>query len=280
MNFFRRHNRSVPVLTYHSLNVHQNSYAGNDHCAFESDLRTMDRLGLKIIPLSRVLDWYEGRISYREVKECVAVTLDDGSWLDYHDVIHPSCGTQVSMFNLLKQFQRSVTRVPQLSLHVSSFVIASSEAREELDQKNLLGNGWWGDEWWQEAQTSSLMSIECHSWDHAHPTLEKVAQKENLKGDFHAIDTYEECVDQVTRAAEYIEKTAGKRPAYYAYPWGQASDYMVSVFMPDHQQEHQFEAAFSIESKHLTREDNRWYLPRYVCGRDWKSPEELEAILK
>ncbi|MCJ7816092.1 MAG: hypothetical protein MUP31_08605, partial [Xanthomonadales bacterium] len=147
MKIIKRLCRSVPVLTYHSLNVLKNSYQENDHLAFESDLRTIDRLGLKVIPLSHILDWYEDKIPFKEIRGGVAITLDDGSWLDFHNIVHPTCGSQPSMFNLLEAFKDSLAASRQPTPHVSSFVISSPEARDELDRKNLLGNGWWGDDW-------------------------------------------------------------------------------------------------------------------------------------
>ncbi len=29
----------------------------------------------------------------------------------------------------------------------------------------------------------------------------------------------------------------------------------------------------------MTGGDDRWNLPRFVCGRDWSSPDGLEALL-
>lgn len=280
MILFRRHKPAVPVLTYHSLNVHQNTYEGNDHIAFETDLRTIDRLGLRILSLDTVVDWYKGSIPNSDVDGGVALTLDDGSWLDYHNIIHPSCGVQVGMFKLIEKFRESTPEFRQPSLHVSSFVIASPDAREELDQKNLIGMGWWGDDWWKPAQASGLMSIECHSWDHNHPLLDKVAQKDNVKGNFEVIESLDDCKSQVQNAAEYIEQVAGYRPKYFAYPWGEASDYMKLKYMPKQQAKHLFIAAFSIKPKHVSKRDDIWFLPRYVCGRDWKSTKGLERILR
>lgn len=274
-----RTTQTVPVLTYHSLNVLQNSYAQNDHLAFAADLRLIDAMGLQIVPLERVVDWVLGALPDSAVENAVALTLDDGSWLDFHDIEHPTCGTQRGMMRLLREYRDELPPGRQPDLHVSSFVIASPQARTELDEKNLIGQGWWGDDWWSAAQRSGLMSIECHSWDHVHDTLDHVAQRDNLKGDFREVNTYDDCAAQVTQAARYIESLAGRRPVFYAYPWGQASRYMVEEFMPTERPSHRFRAAFSIDPRHVRAGDNRWFLPRYVCGRDWKAPAELEAIL-
>lgn len=272
-------NNSIPVLTYHSNNVQENSYSGNDHIALETDLRVIDEYGLRLISLSQLADWLEGRIPFEEVRNGIAITIDDGSWLDFHNVLHPTCGPTTSMFNILQDFRRHAVS-DRHRFHISSFVIASPEARVELDKKNLIGKGWWGHDWWKRAQQSGSMSIECHSWDHNHYTLESVAQKNNLNGDFRRIDTYEECVIHTIQANSLIANFSGRKPAFFAYPWGQASEYMLREFMPNHQDRHEYRAAFSIEARHVSRQDDRWFLPRYVCGRDWRSPEELLDLLK
>jgi peptidoglycan/xylan/chitin deacetylase (PgdA/CDA1 family) len=123
------------------------------------------------------------------------------------------------------------------------------------------------------------MSIESHSWDHNHVTLDTVVQRDQLKGDFRYIDNFEDCCVQLEKSAEYIEKISGVRPSYFAYPWGKASDYLLNHYMPEYKHRHQYRAAFSCFPKPVSREDNRWFLPRYICGHDWKSPEELSRIL-
>ena len=280
VRFFKKKNWAVPVLTYHSLNVTENTYSGNDHVAFESDLRTIDRLGLKIIPLSMLVDGLKRRIPPGDLKKCVAITIDDGSWLDYHDIEHPTCGLQRGFFNILKDFQTSDAGARQKSLHMTSFVIVSPRARLELDRKCLIGKGWWGDDWWPEADSSGLMAVECHSWDHVHDALDQVSQKDNVKGDFRQVNSYQDCSAQVTGAAEYLEQVISRRPSFFAYPWGEASSYMIEEFMPVHQGRHRFEAAFSIDARPVTPQENIWNLPRFVCGRDWKSPDELAAVLE
>jgi hypothetical protein len=271
---------SVPVLTYHSLNVLKNAYDQNDHIAFGVDLRTINSLGLRVVPLARVVDWHAGVIPDGEMQDAVAISLDDGSWLDFHDVEHPTCGPQVSMYNLLRQFQDEVGSAQQPDLHVTSFVIASPQARTELDAKDLLGYGWWGDDWWTASSQSGLMSIESHSWDHNHETLDRVAQRDQLKGDFTNIDTFGDCEIQVARSAEYIAWRSGVRPTLFAYPWGKASDYLLHDYMPNYAQNHGLRAAFSTCPRQVTRDENKWYLPRYVCGHDWKTPAALRKILR
>jgi hypothetical protein len=49
--------------------------------------------------------------------------------------------------------------------------------------------------------------------------------------------------------------------------------------MPTYQARHQFRAGFSCEPRAVSREDNIWFLPRYVCGRDWKSSQELINLI-
>ncbi len=279
MKFFRRSKPAVPVLAYHSINIDANTYAQNDHIAFAADLRLVDQLGMRVIPLQTVVEWHRGALPDSAVEGGVAFTLDDGTSFDYHSIEHPSCGMQTGMFRLLEEFRDEVGASRQPTLHASSFVIVSPAARVELDRKNMVGKAWWGDDWWQPAQASGLMSIESHSWDHNHPTLERVAQKDNQSGDFGLIATWEDCRAQVDQSAEYIHRLTGYRPRYFAYPWGQASDYLRRDYFPNQQTSHQFVAAFSSDSAAVTKCDDRWFLPRYVCGRDWRSPAELQRLL-
>jgi hypothetical protein len=269
----------VPVLTYHALNMDTNDYVGNDHIALSQDLRALHAAGFRVVPLSRVVDWHEGLVADGEMHHAVALTLDDGTWFDYYDLEHPKLGMQRSMFNILRDARTEMGEA-QAGMTASSFVITSPEVRHELDVKGMVGKGWWGDEWWREAQASGLMSIECHSWDHNHPALDQVAQQDQVKGDFRSIASYYDCDVQVTRAGDYIEHTLrGQRPGLFAYPWGQASDYLLHEFMPQYQARHRFRAAFSCEPRAVSKADNVWFLPRFVCGRDWKSSGELLALV-
>lgn len=268
----------IPVLTYHSMNISRNVYAENDHLALVSDLQTINELGFSVIPLSQVVDWHQGAVSDNEVSRTVAITLDDGSWFDYYDLDHPTCGVQRSMFNILMDFsdQNSSTR----KAHATSFVISSPEARSALDKSCMIGKDWWGDQWWMDAVSSGVMDVECHSWDHVHTKLDHVAQQDQIKGDFSQVNSFTDAEFQFTKACEYIGNTlGGERPSLFAYPYGAASDYVVKEYLPKYKSRHQLRAAFTCEPKAVTKSDNVWLLPRFVCGRDWKSPQGLKAIL-
>lgn len=268
------------MLTYHAVNIINNSYPENDHLALASDLETLTRLGWRIVPLNDVVQWHRGTRGDWASAKIVAFSCDDGSWFDYYDLDHPTCGMQVSFLNILRNFSGQAGGALSTPPHITSFVISSPDARGELDQKGLIGKGWWGDEWWADADASGLMDIACHSWDHVHPDLERVAQREQKKGDFTMVDTFEDCEVQVKQAGAYIaQKLGGRQPTLFAYPWGQASEYIRSEYLPRHQEKHQFRAAFTTQAKPVEKSDSVWSLPRFVFGRDWKSPEGLEALL-
>ena len=267
----------IPILTYHAMNVASNRYAENDHLALAQDLQTIRQLGLRVISLSSVVDWWRGLLPDHAVEGCLAITMDDGSWFDYYDLNHPTCGPQRSMLNIARDFRNQHRGQPAIPM--SSFVIASPKARSQLDRSCMLGKGWWDDDWWEAANQEEVLSIECHSWDHTHPTLDQVAQKDNQRGNFAAVACYEDCYRQVVEAAAHIEAIAGRRPEFFAYPYGQASAYLRYEFMPKFQHEHRFNAAFSILPKAVEKSDDRWFLPRYVCGRDWQSTRELKALI-
>src|SRR5204863_298793 len=60
----------------------------------------------------------------------------------------------------------------------TAFVIASPEARAVLDRTCIAGLNQWRDVWWAEAAQTGILEIGNHSWDHTHPTLDSVAQRD------------------------------------------------------------------------------------------------------
>lgn len=264
------------ILTWHSIRVLENTPAENDLIAFSDNLALIDRLGWTILPLNEALS---GLASGDLPDRSVVLTLDDGSIMDFHDFDHPTCGAQQSVFNRLGAFARSPGIAHRHHVHASSFVIASPAARAELDREATLDLGVWPDDWWSAANASRLMSIESHSWDHNHDALARTAQRDNRRGDFTLIDTAAECRAEVDQASDYIERRTGRRPRFLAYPYGQASEYLVDEYLPRYGRELGLEAALGCNPSPVTSQSNRWMLPRYVCGHDWTCDQELERLL-
>lgn len=266
----------VPVLAYHSNNIAGNDYADNDHVALAHDLRLIHRRGLRIVPLAQIVDVLLGAAPEASVEKTVAVTFDDGSWFDWHDLEHPTCGPQRGFAGVLRDFAAQTGA----AVHATSFVVVSPAARATLDRTCLAGRGWWDDEWWPAAQAEGLLAIESHSWDHNHPTLPLTAQREQRKGTFRAIDSYADADVQVRQASDWLDAhCAPHRTSLFAYPYGESSDYLVEDYLPRHAHEHRLRAAFGTDPRPLETGADRWRLPRFVCGDAWKSPREFERVL-
>lgn len=264
----------VPVLTYHAINIHGNDYGSNDHVALASDLETISRLGYRIVPLHRVVDALDD--AQIDVEDAVAITFDDGSWFDWHDLEHPSWGPQRSFANILRDHRAKTGAF----VHATSFVIASPAARAILDRTCMVGRGWWTDDWWPDAVREGLIAIESHSFDHNHDTLPETAQHEQRKGTFRSIDTWRDADAEIRAAADYIDlRCAPHRCSLFAYPYGETSDYLVETYFPRHAREHRARAAFTTQAAPVARDRDRWRLPRYVCGRDWRAGDRLAALL-
>jgi len=266
------------VLTYHSQNIGGNDYLTNDHVALKEDLQLLAVLGLRLVSLSALVDALEGSASPGDVDRCAAITCDDGTIFDWYDHQHPAHGVQRSFANLLQDYAcRAGFSVPSLT----AFVIASPMARAEIDQACYRGNPYSNDSWWSEAAASGRLAIENHSWDHAHGCVARICQRDQRKGTFLGIDTWEDADAQVRRAADYIDtRVPCQRTTLFAYPYGQANDYLVREYFPRFGSQHRVRAAFISEPAILTEASCRWSLPRLVCGWHWRSPEELEKLLK
>lgn len=265
----------IPILTYHSQNIRGNSPADNDHVALTADLAALYEAGKRAVPLDRLVDWLEGRAPDDAMDGAVVLTFDDGCDFDVRDIDYPGHGIQRSFLGIMQDFVGRLAGDERPELHATAFVIASRDARRQIDAGSLFGKGWISDDWWREANSCGLLSVENHGWDHNHPDLEGAA-----RGNFHTVDTHEQCLQQVVRAAEEIERTCGRRPGYFAYPFGESSEYIREVFFPEFPDLHGCRAALGTEPGPVTRQTNRWNLPRYVCGRDWSSSGQLLRLLE
>ncbi len=267
---------AVPVLAYHGNNIADNSYSGNDHVALREDLVALHAAGWRPASLDLLLDWHEGRVHEAALRDRFVIPFDDGSDFDFHDIDHPSCGPQRSLFNVLRDFFHGYgVLVP-----AHAFVIASPSARRQLDERSLVGRGWWNDDWWAAANASGQLFIESHGWDHLHPVLDSVAQREGLAGDFRHVNSFEDADVQFRKSAELIaQRAGGRRPHFFAYPWGQTNDFLLSTYLPQRRSEHGYRAALTTAGEAVTRAHDRWRLPRLVCGEAWRSAEELLSLL-
>lgn len=267
----------VPILTYHSTNIFGNDYDSNDHVALAEDLRTIARLGLNIVSAAEIVAALLGEAPAHTVDGAVALTFDDGSHFDWYDMEHPRCGPQRGFAGILRGFAAATGR----RVHATSFVIVSPAAREVLDVTCMVGRGWWRDDWWQAAAREGLVAIENHSWDHNHATLPRTAQHAQAKGTFRTIDSYADADAEIRAAADWLDaRLAPHRGTLFAYPYGEWSDYLVRDYLPRHAHEHRLRAAFSGEPHPVEADSERWLLPRYICGPHWKTPGDLERLLR
>jgi peptidoglycan/xylan/chitin deacetylase (PgdA/CDA1 family) len=269
----------IHVLTYHSMRIDGNDYATNDHVAFAEDLRTVTALGFRIVPASRIVRWlHEEEPAPGDDARVVALTFDDGPDFDFHDLPHPTWGTQRSMLNVMRDFRRDLATGAQPQLHATSFVIVSPDARRELDRTCMIGRDWWRDDWWPDAVSSGLMAIASHSFDHNHPSLR---EGDEFAGTFRCIGDFAAAEQQIGRATALLRaKAPNDGDALFAYPYGEASDYLVDDYFPRHGERLGIHAAFACGGAPVTMHSNRWRLPRYVFGHDWKTPEDLVAMLR
>jgi len=269
----------IPVLTYHAVNVSGNDYANNDHVAFAADLRLIDDAGLRIVPLHWIAEQMTG-VAQRDLSGCVALSCDDGTDLDFRDLEYRNHGIQRSLFNCIKDFIDERGADAQPDLHLTGFVIASPQARIEMDQGCLTGDDYMRDDWWPDAVSSGLMSIECHSWEHNHPVMGSHGIDGAPRGSFDAIDNYTRAEHEIAQAINYLSSRVNGQPiSQFAFPFGQGNRYLIDDYLPTRGADLGLSAAWSTDGRAVSSTDNRWNLPRYVCGWHWKSPDELRAIL-
>ena len=266
------------VLAYHSQNISGNDYRSNDHAALREDLHLLSTLGRRLVSLRTVVDALDSRIPPQAVDGCITVTCDDGTSFDWYDQKHPYQGMQRSFANVIKDYA-SLGGFPTPAL--TAFVIASPVARAEIDRGCYEGNPYNNDSWWPEAAKSGRIAIENHSWDHTHVFVTTIAQREQRKGTFLGVETWEDADAQIRQAADFIDaRVAPQRTTLFAYPYGEASDYLVNEYFPRFRSQHRVRAAFTTEPEILTQDSCRWLLPRFVCGAAWCSPQDLERLLK
>lgn len=269
----------VPILTYHAANVASSDYVGNDHVAFAADLEMLHAAGWHVLPLGKVLDAYvrkDGDLPRR----CVAITCDDGTDFDFHDLDYPGHGEQRSFANILHDFRARHGVDAQPGLHLTSFVIAGPDARRQIDAACLWARGQIGEQWWPAAQASGLISIENHSWDHNHPCLDLEAPDGLQRGNFHTVTSDARAEFEITRAQRYLHERLGAAPSLFCYPFGDVPEFLRAQWLPANGSSIGLRAAFGVGARPMSFTDDQWDLPRYVCGWHWKTAEDFVALLR
>jgi hypothetical protein len=261
------------------MRIDGSDYRSNPLVALASDLAQLTEAGFKVRPLRSIVDAWLGNRGAELDGKVVALATDNGADFDYIDLHHPTAGPQRSTFNILRDF---ATANPgrQASLNATCFAIASPEARAILDQTCMLGKGWWTDSWWRAAADSGLLHIASCSWDHNHETLPRSMLRSVRGGTFLTVDTADAADHEIRTAAEYLGAHApNPGTGLFAYPYGEPSRYLVREYFPEHGAELGIQAAFTGHPGFLEPGTGRWEVPRFLFGRDWSSPHELEALL-
>lgn len=268
----------VPILVYHAGNVAGGGYGKNDHVAFASDLAMFTQLGWRVVPLLWLVDQHHG-LADRDLSNCLALTCDDGTDLDFRDVDYPGMGMQRGFLGCM-QDAVSLASGSHPDMHMSAFVIADPEARQRMDRKCLHGLDWMREDWWARAQASGMMAIECHSWDHNHEVLAGLGTEGMKRGDFHQVNTATRAESQIDRAVHYLNRVlAPKHCQLFAFPYGHANPFLTREYLPARGPLLGLRAALGVQGEPVTMASDIWHLPRYVCGWHWRSPGELANIL-
>ncbi len=269
--------RNTAILTYHSQNIRGRTTQDNDHVALSEDLERLHETGLQVISLGHLLDQLEGKCTDEDMAGSVCLTFDDGCDFDVRDINYPGIGVQRSLLGIMQDFIDRHGKQAQPGLHATSFVIASEQARRLIDSRSLFGYGWISDDWWSEVSQGRLISIGNHGWDHNHPDLAPQGKK---AAEFTSVNSDRQCEQQVIHAAEFIASKTGSWPEMFAYPFGESSAFIRERFFPRRISEHRSRGALGTQPGWVTRDSNRWNLPRFVCGRDWQSPDQLLGLLQ
>ena len=265
------------VLTYHSGNVAGNDYATNNLVALAHDLAQLRALGVPVVPLRDIVAALLGHDAGRLPEPVAALTLDDGLDFDFVELVHPFHGAQPSVRTVLERHERAHGE----RMHATSFVIASPDARRQIAAREMLGYAWIGEHWWAAAVASGRFDIGNHGWDHVSPSVTTAAEPDGKAGSFRHVDTFEEADLQVRVAREYIVARApNPGAAFFAYPYGDESAYAADDYLPRHVERHGTVAAFTGRPAPIHAQSDRWRLPRYTCGLDWRSTAELARIVR
>ncbi len=269
----------IPILTYHAGLIEGSDYDQNDHVAFAEDLNVIARLNLRIVPLQWLADALLQQRSWQSLQNCIAISCDDGTVFDaVADRSFGEFGPQPSLLSIL---QKWVGQDPaaRCDAHITSFVIASEQARAVMDRECLFNRNDIHHHWWRDAQSTGKMNFGNHSWDHNHPVLPPAPINDMPRGDFFVVNNEEKADYEIAQAQTFLSQELGQTPSLFAYPFGHVPEFLRNDYLPRKSQLLGLQAAFSTEPGSIYQHSDRWCLPRYVCRWHWKTPGELERLL-
>ena len=268
------------IFCYHAQNCGGPRNIRSDHISLAENLEVAAEFGLPIVSLQEVA------LSLRTPEECplpspfVAFSCDDGTKLDWVDYQHPLFGCQRSFANIMRDHCKKHSLSGQGL--ITSFVIASPEARNLIDEGCYEGLRLSTEDWWLGAASEGLMSIGNHSWDHAHPSVGMKLISPEAPGTFFNVKTEPIAEAQILKAQSYINTVcehAGHSCKLFAYPYGQTNDFLVKEFFPKWGEEAGILGAFCTGAEFVSKDTDRFAIPRLVCGEHWRLPHEFEEIL-
>lgn len=273
----------IPVLCYHSWRIEGRDYASNDHVAMERDLQKLKEAGYQLLSVPFLVAALRNGTAAQQFaeKKLVCVTFDDGFLYDVEDMIHPELGLVPSFQTLLNHEDKIPGRFDNGPKAVS-FVIASDQARHDL-RFSSDPEGYWDlrSDWWLQATEGDSIAIGNHSWDHTHPEVDDVKQREGKKGSFLAVDNAADAFTQVIEAQRAIDQqTQGRALKVFCYPYGDVPSFLCDEYLPTEGAAAGLEAAFGTGGDLVRPNSNLWNLPRLVCGEHWREEGALLPLIE
>lgn len=268
------------IFCYHSQNCGGPESTGSDHNSLAENLELVAQFGLPIVSLQEVALSLRQPSSSRLPSPFVAFSCDDGTKLDWADYQHPVFGDQRSFANIMRDHceRHSISSKGT----ITSFVIASPEARHLIDEGCYEGLQLSTEDWWLEAATEGLMLIENHSWDHAHQMVGMKLISPDCPGEFRTVNNEILAEAQILQAHNYINsvcKDAGHSSTLFAYPYGHTNPFLTNEFLPEQGEKAGIVGAFCTAGEFVSEDTDRFSIPRLVCGQHWRFPDEFESIL-
>lgn len=148
------------------------------------------------------------------------------------------------------------------------------------------------------AQVSGLVEVYNHGMDHDHTNITEKTWEEEFnifipvsgyydgiwegKLRTERIANYQSNDYHVRLSARFIQSKIGDYPGLFAHPMGWASSYTNTTYFPNYVSQHGTVAAFCTESPnmYLTKQSYKYCLPRFTFGSNWKTTNQLRAILR